>query len=114
MDISRFILEVRYYVVGFRDHKEFFVWTETSDALHWGIIIKSTVLTGNTKNPTRLIRKVWQIIKLFIYLKKLPYFEVNVTDAKRSGIYMKFLSKLIGYESYQNGNNIFVLKIGNI
>ena len=110
MEISRFIFEDRHYVVSFQQNTTFLVWIEIPDDFHWGRIIKSTDIIGQTGNPVKLIRKIWQIVKTHIYQNNLPYFEIEVSDRKRSQIYMGFLCKLAGYQSFKYGNNIFVLK----
>jgi hypothetical protein len=110
MELVRFIFEDRHYVVSFQHNTAFLVWTEIHDDFHWGRIIKSVDLTGQTTNPVKLVRKIWQIVKAHIHQNNLPYFEIEVADRKRSQIYMRFLTQLPGYQSFKYGNNIFVLK----
>ena len=110
MELVRFIFEDRHYGVSFCHNTAFLVWIEIHDDFCWGRIIKSVDLTGQTTNPVKLVRKIWQIVKSHIYQNNLPYFEIEVSDRKRSQIYMRFLTQLSDYRSFKYGNNIFVFK----
>ena len=63
------------------------------------------------KNPIRLVRQIWQVTRKFIYKHKITYFEIFVSDPKRSRIYRKFLNTLSGYQYFEYGYSFAVVKM---
>ena len=106
---KRFSHEGRQYVLAFRKnqfvvyekfhHDPFYSW--------WDEAPKSKQI----KNPIKLVRKIWKVTHQFIYQNRISYFEIFVSDPKRSRIYRKFLNTLSGYQYFQYGYSFAVVKM---
>ena len=114
MEIQRFNYEGRQYVLALIKNREFMLWTETDDPFSWGAIEQSSEPINGIKNPTKLVRKVWQLVRKHIYKNKLPYFEIWVSDTKRSNLYGRFLKNLSGYQFFKHGYNFTVIRTKGI
>ena len=106
---KRFSHEGRQYVLAFRKN-QFVVYEKQSHNdrffLWWDQEPQKRV-----KNPIRLVRQIWEVTREFLYQARTPYFEIFVSDPKRSRIYRKFLNTLSGYQYFEYGYSYAVVKI---
>lgn len=110
MELEHFAYEGRQYRLAFIKN-QFVVWiTSDYDPFYSWWDDEPIKTNSNTKNPTKLVRKVWRIVSRYIYRNKIKYFQIVVSDPKRSRIYRKFLTKLTGYQCYEFGYSFCVVK----
>ena len=106
---ERFSHEERQFVLAFRKnqfivyeefhHDRFYSWWD-------GPSNQSKI-----KNPLKLVRKIWHTVRQYIYRNNVSYFEILVSDPKRSRIYRKLLKTLSGYQCFQHGYSFAVVKM---
>ncbi len=104
---EHFSFEGRRYVLSFiknqfvvyqkPDHDSFYSWWDDEPS-------------NQVKNPLKLVRQIWHTVRQYIYNKKLSYFEILVSDPKRSRIYRKLLNTLTGYQCFEHGYSFAVVK----
>ena len=107
---ERFSHEERQFVLAFRQN-QFVVYEEFHhDPLYsWWDHEPSN--QSKIKNPTKLVRQIWQVTRQFIYQNKISYFEIFVSDPQRSRIYQNFLNTLSGYQYFEYGYSFAVVKM---
>jgi hypothetical protein len=81
-------------------HDRFYSWWDDEPSNH-----------SKIKNPTKLVRKIWHTVRQYICRNKISYFEIVVSDPKRSRIYQKFLKTLNGYQCFEHGYSFTVVKM---
>ena len=106
---ERFSHEDRQFVLAFRknqfivyekfQHDKFYSWWD-------GPSNQSKI-----KNPTKLVRKIWNTVQQYLYRNKVSYFEIVVFDKKRWRIYRKLLKTLSGYQCFEHGYSFAVVKM---
>lgn len=67
-------------------------------------------LTGDTKNPTRLMRKIEKSVRAYIYSEKLKYFTFFGDTDKRIRLYTRFANSLVGYNYYIDRGTFYFIK----
>ena len=110
MEKRLFLHQGQKYVLALRKNQFVFYQQPDDDPFYswWG---NQPQKPKQVKNPIRLVRQIWQVARQFIYQNKISYFEIFVSDPKRSAIYRRFLDTLSGYEAFQLGYSFAVVKM---
>jgi hypothetical protein len=106
---ERFSHDGRQYVLAFRQN-QFVVYEEFHHDPFYSWWDDEPPKSKQVKNPIRLVRKIWQVTRQFIYQNKIPYFQIR-SDQKRSAIYRRFLDTLSGYQYFEYGYSFAVVKM---
>lgn len=106
---ERFSYEGRQYVLAFRKN-QFVVYEEFHHDPFYSWWDDEPPKLNQIKNPTKLVRKIWNTVRQYIYRHKISYFEILVSDSKRSRIYRKLLKTLNGYQCFEHGYSFAVVK----
>src|SRR6056297_1675025 len=106
---KRFSHAGRQYVLAFRKN-QFVVYEKQShnDRFYsfWDQDTQKKI-----KNPIKLVREIWRVTRQFTYQNRISYFEIFVSDPKRSRIYQKFLNTLSGYQYFEYRYSFAVVKM---
>ena len=105
-----FSYEQRQYVLAFR-RNQFVVYEKFHHDPFYSWWDDQPQKTKQVKNLIKLVRKIWQVTCQFIYQNRISYFEIFVSDHKRSRIYHKFLATLEGYQCFRHNNSFAVVKM---
>ena len=104
-----FSYEGRQYVLTFRKN-QFVVYEKFHHDPFYSWWDAEPPKSKQVKNPIKLVRKIWQVTREFIYQNKISYF-VILSDKKRFSIYQKFLKTLNGYQCFEHGYSFAVVKM---
>ncbi|PTX61901.1 hypothetical protein C8N31_12022 [Sulfitobacter mediterraneus] len=98
------------YVILLQHGYSFVVYAETSDGFSWGHTEKAIHRLYNRTTSIRIVRKVWKIVKTYIYTNRLSFFEISAGDESRAKLYERFLSGLNRYRVIRTGNSFYVMR----
>lgn len=107
---ERFSHEGRQFVLAFQKN-QFVVHEEFHHDPFYSWWDDEPQKPNQIKNPTKLVRTIWNTVRQYIYRHKISYFEILVSDPKRCRIYQKFLKTLNGYQCFQHGYSFAVVKM---
>ena len=107
---ERFSHEERQFVLAFRKN-QFIVYQEFYHDPFYSWWDDEPTNQSKIKNPTKLVRKIWNTVRQYIYRNNISYFEILVSDPKRSRIYRKLLKTLNGYQCFEHGYSFAVVKM---
>ena len=107
---KRFSHEGRQYVLAFLKN-QFIVYEKFHHDPFYSWWDEEPQKLKQAQNPIRLVRQIWQVTRQFIYQNKISYFEILISDPKRSRIYRKVLNTLAGYETFQHRYSLVVVKM---
>ena len=110
MLIDSFAYDGKRYIVDIYNNSIYF-YIKNYDYIHGDSDDSS--LTGNTKNPVKLLRKIEKSVRNYIYSKKLKYFMFYADNKKRVRLYKKFADSLVGYNYYIYNGAFYFNKITN-
>jgi len=114
MIIDKFRFENKDYVIELQDSMFMVFYREEADSFSWfSEPVASSQITNDIKEPTKLLRRIANKVKQFLYEKKVKYFYLTVDDDKRKRLYLHFLKKLSGYDFQVTDNTINVFKSPN-
>ena len=107
---KRFSYEGRHYVLAFQKN-QFFVYEKFHHDPFYLWWDDHSQKSKQVKSPIKLVRVKKRVTFQYIYENKITYFEIFVSDPKRSAIYRRFLDTLSGYEAFQLGYSFAVVKM---
>lgn len=109
-EIARLKYDKITYVVSLQNGYSYVVYAETPDSFNWGQTERTIHRLNNRTTAIRIVRRVWKIIKTYIYTHRLSFFEISAGDESRAKLYERFLSGLSDYSIIRNENTFYLMR----
>ncbi len=98
------------YIVLLQQGYSIVVFAETPDSFNWGQTESAIHRPNSRTTSIRIVRKVWKIVKSYIYTNKLSFFEISADDEGSARLYERILLGLQGYKIIRNDNSFYLVR----